>query len=281
MQLLSNPSVSYDATVKLKNRSIPCFTPRYMKDTYPNGGFHVVGEVTGSAFKEPLGTIQIGEEECHIAHPGRHSRLLWHKAGYLQVGDGEYIALLRSRGLLFIALILAAAILLLALLPKGSGPGIEPGPGPDPGPGIPSVIDPDQPLPPPDDSEASSSAVGGDEQPEPGQGGGSLTLVYTLDAAIGLSSGDIVLYFQNPENSTHDVTLELYVISSGGEYLIARSETVKVGQTLERLKLLSTAPTLGEGIYTGLYRLHCFDPATGAQATVVPEIAGVKITAVR
>ena len=113
------------------------------------------------------------------------------------------------------------------------------------------------------------------------KGGGSVSMIYSLDASIVLSSGDITIYFQNPNASTHNVTVDMYIVSGGQEYLIAQSGLLEAGYKLESLTMLADGPALTEGMYTGLFRKHCYDPVSGEKAIVIPEIAGLNITVTR
>ena len=59
---------------------------------------------------------------------------------------------------------------------------------------------------------------------------------------------------------------------------MAKSGLLEAGYGLNTLTLSDDAPTLSEGIYTGIYRLHCYDPKTGERSLVAPSIAGVEVT---
>ena len=71
---------------------------------------------------------------------------------------------------------------------------------------------------------------------------------------------------------------ELYLVSGDREILMARSGLIEPGFELHRLDLDSEAVSLSEGVYTGLYKLQCYDPETGERALVAPEITGVTVT---
>jgi hypothetical protein len=280
-----------DAELNFKSQKIKCFSPKYLKSTYPNGGCKVRGEVSGKTVKNPIGTVQVGSAVHSVAPCGKHSWLLWRTAGYLAVGQDEFIALKKSRILFLILFIglLTAGILLGAMLLKspagdvpggnpgitpGENPGIDPGGNPDDGP---TVIQPDHPLPPVDDNSQKDDEDDSQKADAP-EGGGSLSMIYTLDATLNLTNKTIGIYFKNPNASSHNVTVDFYIVSGGTEYLIAQSGLLEAGYMLTKMDLLENAPTLQEGLYTGLYRLHCFDPVSGEQAMVVPSITGVSIT---
>ena len=259
-------SNKHDAKIKLKGSTVECFSPRYLKNTYPQGGCKILGEVSGGSKKNAIGTLPIDRSAHDVSAVGQHNGLLWKTAGYLQVGEDEYIAVLKSRlPLLLLLLPLLLALLALLLMGGKNGPS---GPG---------SISPDRPLP---SVDANAEELEGDsgEKPDVEPGGGSLSLIYTLEAAVNLSSGDVQIYFQNPNKSTHNVALDMYIVSEGQEYLVAQSDLLEAGYGLTHLKLLENAPELSEGMYTGLYRLHCYDPVSGEEIMITPEITGVNVT---
>ena len=268
---------SYDAQIQMKGRKVKCFSAQHLKKLYPDDGFTLVGEIGDKKAKSPIGMVRIDHDLYDVVPPNSKNRLLWRTAGYLQVGKGEYVAVMKNRlqFLLLFLLMLAIVSLLLSTLLSGS---FTPGGGPDdPGGNDPIVIDPDHPLPPVDEN---ASKLEGDEseKADVGEGGGSLTLVFTLNAEVNLSTGEISITYENPNSSTHNIMLDLYIISDGQEYLIARSGLVQPGYSLKTLQLREDAPVISEGIYTGLFRIHSFDPLTGEQASVVPEVPEVEIT---
>ncbi len=273
------PSGEYGAKGKFEGQSIESFSPNYLKSAYPQGGCRVLGEIGGGKNKKSIGTVQVGQEQFSVAPCGSYRRLLWRPAGYLKVGKDEYLALMKSRlpflgSLLFL---LAAICIMLVLLLAGNDQ--RPNAGDDePNPGEDTVvIAPDHPLPP-EDKNAVPIEGDNSEKTKVEEGGGALSMIYKLDCTIDLSNGDIGIYFKNPNASSHEVTVDMYIVSGGEAYLVAQSGILKAGYALERLQLLPDAPTLGEGVYAGLFRFHCYDPVTGEQAMVVPEVAGLNIT---
>ena len=275
MQFHLNPSAEYDSDVKLKSHHLPCFSEKHLISTHPEG-WKILGEVSAKKAKNPKGTLKVGNEQFDVVPEGSHSRLLWRRSGYLQADDDSYVVILKSRAGFFLILLLLLAAILFFLLgrPQGdTGPVIGPAPDND----GPVVINPDHPLPPEDENAEPIE----DDDTEKGtaqDGGGSVSMIYSLESAIDLSSGEIAIYFKNPNASTHDVTVDMYIVSGGEEYLIAQSGILKAGYGLEKLTLLDGGPILSEGIYGGLFRLHCYDPLTGEQAMLVPEIVGLNIT---
>ena len=120
---------------------------------------------------------------------------------------------------------------------------------------------------------------GGDEtQKESPDGGGSVSMIYTLSAKITLSTGEINIHFKNPKVSNHSVAMQFYILSGGEEYLVAESGLIPAGNGLYTLKMLDTAPTLSEGTYEGMYRVMYYDPITGVRAHVQSEITDVVVS---
>ncbi|MBQ7294166.1 MAG: hypothetical protein IJW79_10565 [Clostridia bacterium] len=135
-----------------------------------------------------------------------------------------------------------------------------------------------------DPPETDKPDIGGGDETDPPEtdkptpeGGGSVSLTYTLTAKVDTGSRSISMYFGNPQQSSHDAMLELYVIEDGTRYFISRSEKIKVGGTIKDMPLDETAAGLPAGIYSGVYVVSFYHPTTGEKATVTPEITGVNI----
>jgi len=273
MQYSAISASHHDAQVKLKGETLECLSSKQLKRTYPRGGCKVVGEISGRKKKE-IGLLPHGKTEFSVCAPGAHSSLFWRQAGYLQVGPDEYVAVVKSRipFLLLLLGLLALIALLLCLLLGGDDSGKVNPNGPDdrpsqdvqagPGQDGPTVIAPDHPLPPVD-SGAEKLEGDDSDKAQVEKGGGSVSMIYSLDASIVLSSGDITIYFQNPNASTHNVTVDMYIVSGGQEYLIAQSGLLEAGYGLSHLTMLEGGPVLSEGLYTGLFRLQCYNPISG------------------
>ena len=109
-------SANYDAQLKLNSRELKCFSPKQMKKTLTHSGA-VAGEIAGKNSKNAIGMLKVDSDLFHVLPHKSKSRLLWRNAGYLKVGDGQYIAVLKSRipFLLLLLLLLLAMGALLAL----------------------------------------------------------------------------------------------------------------------------------------------------------------------
>ena len=255
----------YDQKVKIEKENILCYSKKQLDRLYPNGDYHIIGETKKKNKKEIISQLRVRKHMLDVCKPDQHSGLLYRRAGYVRVGGDDFVALLVPRWpfLLILLLLLGITGILLSLLLNGPAPS--------------TPVNPDHPLPPED---VLSKPMEDDttEKADVPEGGGSLSMIYTLDARLSLSTGQIAVYFKNPNASSHNVALELIVISGGEEYVIAQSGLVKAGYALETLEKLAGSASLSEGIYTGLYRLHCYDPVSGERALVSPEITDVKIT---
>ena len=106
----------------------------------------------------------------------------------------------------------------------------------------------------------------------------SVTMNYSLDAELSQTNGVINLYFQNPNSSNHDVSLELVVIDGNSEIVIAESELIKPGFQLLSISLDTNSAVLGKGVYNAKYRVSFFDSVTGEKSQISSEITDVTLT---
>ena len=134
-------------------------------------------------------------------------------------------------------------------------------------------------------AEPSVSEQSSDIVPIPGDmttpnpdGEKSVTMNYSLDAELSQTNSVINLYFQNPNSSNHDVSLELVVIDGNGEIVIAESELIKPGFQLLSIPLDTNSAVLGKGVYNAKYRVSFFDSVTGEKSQVSSEITDVTLT---
>jgi hypothetical protein len=143
------------------------------------------------------------------------------------------------------------------------------------------IINPYNPLPDTDPNvlalEDDGSAVTADTSGE--SEGGSVSLVYSLDASLDLGTGQIGIYFQNPSNSNHAAAIQLYITSEGTDTLIAKSGLIPAGTGLYQLDMIKDSAVLSEGLYEGKYRVIFYNPVTGERALVESEITDLVITA--
>lgn len=257
-------TTDHDQKVKVEKQDIFCYSQKQLDKLYPDGGYHILGETRRNRKKGLLAQLQAGDKCLDVSEYKEHSRILNRVAGFVRVGGDTYIALLKSRWL-FLLLLLGLLLLLslsVSLLLKPQEP-VEVTPD-HPAP----VIDPNSALIEDDDSQKADVA----------EGGGSLSMIYTLEAELTLSTGEIEIYFKNPNASTHNVSIELFVLNGEERVSIAKSGLVAAGSQLNKLTMTEGSATLREGIYEGLYVLSCYDPISRERALVQPEITGVELT---
>ncbi len=254
----------YDQRVKIGKDKIFCYSKKQLDEIYPEGNYRIVDETLRKNKKKIISQLQLRGTELDVCEPDSHSGLLYRRAGYVHVGGDYYIALLKPRWpfvliLLGLLLLLALAVSLL-MIPRE-----------------PVVVQPDHPAPVIDPN---SALIEGDDsqKAEVAEGGGSLSMIYTLEAELILSTGEIEIYFKNPNSSTHNVSIELFVLNGEERVSIAKSGLVAAGSQLNKLTMTEGSATLRQGIYEGLYVLSCYDPVSGERALVQPEITGVELT---
>lgn len=246
----------YDVEIRLGNdHSIFYgYSKKKIKKIYSKEGYIVAGEVKRNSDKKKIGELATGDV---VSQTGAHSSLFHRTEGYLCIGRDTYIAVLRTRILLPLLLFFGALLMVMTLFWSGKHIFIQPGET------IPAI-----------------GPIDGDTTTKPvvEEGGGSVTMVWSLDAEVNLSKRTVEVLFQNPYASTHDIKVELYILSKGEEILVARSGLVKAGYALNRMDLLESIE-LAKGTYTGIYRVIGYDPASGEKAAVLPQIPNVVITA--
>ena len=265
-------TTDHDQKVKLEKQELFCYSKKQLDKLYPEQDYNIVGETRANNKKEAIAQLKAGKKLLDVSEFKSHNRLLNECIGYVRVSRDDYVALLRSRVPFLILLLCGiAALIIAAALLIGSITAEPPGP---------IVIDPDHPMPS-QDVNAKPNEGDDSEKAEVEEGGGSLSMIYSLDAKLNLSSGEIEIYFMNPNASTHDVSIILYVVSGETEVPIAQSGRVAAGYSLTHLDMVEGAATLTEGVYTGYYLLSLFDPETGERALVQPEISGVELVVSR
>lgn len=204
-------------------------------------------------------TVTAGDGETSFDAVVRKSynHLLYKNDGYACLGANKYVVILKRRLLPVILLCLALLVVIGALVYTLRAP---------------EDTKPNAPAP----DEPSNVTVVEDErsQDEP-ERSEEISLIYTDNAKIELSTGKITMYFKNPSTCSHDVILELYVLSGEKSVKIATSDLIIAGQDLTTMKMETTATKLSEGNYTGMYRLLFFEPG---EKTTDPPAQESKIT---
>ena len=269
MEFILTTHSDYDQKLKIEGCEVFCYSKKFLKKRYSGKNFHVAGETKSHNRKESIGKLQIGEKSLAISKDGEYSRLIYYPTGYLHVGDDDYIVIMKSRIPFLIVLLglilgLAASVIILVNILSKVTP----------------VIEPYNPLPEPDPHV---EAIEGDNtsKSDAQSGGGSVSMIYTLKAELSLSSGEISMYFKNPNASNHDVVLELYVISGSDDIKIAKSGRIQAGYGLYQMSLLEDAAELSDGVYRGKYKVIYYNPDTGERALVESDITDLQITVIQ
>ena len=164
--------------------------------------------------------------------------------------------------ILLVTLIVLIIVIIILLLRSCSG-------NKDNGP---TVLEPDYPAMDVDSGAESIEDDPSEEAPEVSQGGGSVTISFTDVVTYTLSTGKLSLFYQNPGASTHNVVVQVLLISGETEYLMSQSGILKPGYQVTSLTVDENAPTLSAGGYEGKLRLRFYDPETGERAIVDTDI---------
>ena len=243
----------YDATIKINDRDIKCYSKKRIKNLYLDGNYKIVGETLEKNKKKEKDIIVIANKELIVSNYGENSKVKYKRKGYFEVGENEYIVYLKSR-LVFLL------ILFFILL----GIGISTYLGIKIFTSIPTV-EPDYPLPP-EDNEVTVIEEDNTKKSASQNGGGSVRIRLSNTAKIDLTTGDIQMAYQNPNQSNQDSVITLVLISENNEYIIAKSGLIKSGSQITKLKLLNDVVNLSEGVYKGKYIIEHYNRETGEKA---------------
>lgn len=109
----------------------------------------------------------------------------------------------------------------------------------------------------------------GDEKLEQQEGGGSVSLTYTMEVTVSLTDQTASVYFANPSKSNQDMVLQIVVQDT----VIAQSGTISPGKLVEKLDLLQgAADMLSPGGYNGEFKVLYYQPDTHEKTIVNTEI---------
>ena len=128
------------------------------------------------------------------------------------------------------------------------------------------VLEPDYPQMT-EDPNADTIPDDDSEKPVVSNGGGSVTISFMDNVTYSLSTGELSLYYQNPNASTHNVVVQVILENGEDEYLLAQSGILTPGQQAD-----AGAPQLSVGGYNGKLKLLFYDPETGERAIVDTDI---------
>ena len=251
----------------MEGTKIECYSKKMLDKLYPDGGYTLLGETKRKNKKEQTAVMAVWRSKFIVSELDSNNTKIYGRKGYVWVDQDTFVVVLQNRfAFLFWLLGILAGLGLAGLLLWGALRPNEP-----------QLIDPDHPLPTEDPySESIPDETG--EKVESEEGGGFVSMIYTLNAEVDLSEQTAKIYFRNPGESNHDIKLILYAISEGEEYPLAESGLIKAGSGLEKMDLLEGAVKLKAGMYAGKYKLYYYDAKTGEKALVEPEIADLVIT---
>lgn len=261
-----------DKTVKIDGEEFECYSKKELKRLYEDSkDYMIVGETKKHNKKRAIGKIVSGDKEFAVSEVGSNNRIFNYPAGFVKVGDDKYIQLLKFRAFiilffgLLIGIIIAGIILAKALLG-----GDEIDPDIDKGPVIINPMpDKDPNIVPDDDPNGGGQTDDGTgEKTDIEEGGGSVSMIYTLEADLSLASSEIAMYFKNPSNSSHDVVLELYIMNGEEPIYVSTSGRIPAGTGLYTMTFDPSKASLAIGSYNAQYRVLYYDAGSGERALV-------------
>lgn len=262
----------YDKVFKIENKQILCYSKSYYKDL-PEDEAEIVGEMYKYKPDEDAdNTIVVSGKSYPVFDPDSTNRVLYGVRGYVEVADNQYIALYWCRlpflfWLLGIALVALIALMMVLKLGDGS---VQDKPSFNPLPPVDSNIEVIS------DDELTSTAPNNID-------GGEVTLDYSASATLNLSTKNIDIDFTNPSSSSHEVVLELYVVSVQNgeeqEYKIAESGRIPAGSKLTAMTFSQDSKMFeSEGIYDARYHLKYYNPQTGEKSLVDSVLDKITLT---
>lgn len=258
----------FDDSYKVKKRKIPCYSKDKLDDLYPNEDYILVGETKKKNKKKQIGSFNFDGLELKVSEVGANSKIIYKKANFVSVGPDQYLVLLKNRWIIiiwFFGVLLGlglAAWLIWWLITSNS---------------VGNVVVPDNPLPSIDPNaatvvdDASTKVVSED-------GGGSVTMYYSLDASISLADGHVELFFVNPNASNHSVTLELCIVDGNDDYVISTSGLIPAGMGITSMTFDRNSVALSAGDYEGKIKIYAYDELTGEKAITQMEITDLTIS---
>ena len=271
----------YDKRLFLGGEHVFGYSKKRMRELYPEKSYTVVGKAKSGGLKKKkpsekqrkkeekrIGKLHVNGKELDVYPVGEKKELLQKREGFVCVGEDKYVAI-QSNLLPFLLAVIGLALMialvavtLVWLLGREKPP---------------VTVDPDHPLPEVDpDVEPIPDDT--DEKANSENGGGFVSLVYTKDASVSLSTGKATIYYQNPNKSNHSVLLEFYLISNEQEYFLGKTGLIPAGSAIYQLDVTDRDVSIRAGTYTGLYRTYYYDPITGERAAISSDITEIVVT---
>lgn len=129
------------------------------------------------------------------------------------------------------------------------------------------------------EQDVSAQSLGQDEEKmQADEGGGAVNITYSGTARIDLAAKTVSMHLENPSRSTHDMAIELVIVSGGKETVVAESGLVPAGYELSTMDL-SDSVQLAAGSYQGFYRISFFDPGNSEKAYMQSQVNLDSVTA--
>ncbi len=231
--------------------SIDCYSKKQMKNIFPKGNFHVVGEYAHGGKRgdekdaEDYAVLRYKDRQFALKEKGKHSGLLYSRSGYVACKGlpNSFVALLKNRlALLLLSLILAAAliaggvIVFSSLASAGTG-----GPG-----GL----------------ELDKNAVEWEGALPPSEGGNSgqedgIRIPGYKSMAIEANSREVSVNLVNPEGNQCYFVISIAL--NGTDEVIYESKLIPPGKGLYKITL--TRP-MAPGTYDAQIRYEAYDLAS-------------------
>ncbi len=253
----------YDTKYAVNETKIRCYSKSGLERQYPQKNYTIIGETFEDNRKEKIATVMLGGKILSVSEPGANFKPFFQHCGYIEVGNNAYLALLKSQkifallcsGLLtgIAALVATIAILWFTSVSKKL----------------------DFILPPEDDY--ATRIENDNSKKNKSNGGGAVSLGYSLEAQADLVSKQVSILLQNPNASNKDMAATLYIQSGETNVPIAKSGLVKAGKELKSMTLNLDGIALQSGTYKGYFILDFYDPDSGEKALMNSKIDHVKI----
>lgn len=243
---------NYGKTVKYSDGlSINCYSKRQMKNIFPKGNFHVVGEHVSSGKRdgkkdvEDHAVLRYMDRELALKEKGKRSGILYSRSGYVACKGlpNSFVALLKNRAaLLLLALILAAGLIAGGVLLYSSL--ASEGTGGDGG------------------LELDKDAVDWEGTLPPSEGGNSgeedgIRIPGYKSMAIEANSKEVSVNLVNPEGNQCYFIISIAL--NGTDEVIYESKLIPPGKGLYKINL--TKP-LAPGTYDAQLRYEAYDLST-------------------
>lgn len=264
----------FDMSFKYKKQTFRCYSEDKLKKVSYDKNYRIIG-LARKTSKDSDDVIILGDKSMPVFNT-EESSVMYKSIGYIPVNDGDqYIAVQESRTpflLIFSSTIVMTAGICISLLKPQipvTPPANDPAPTFNPLPPVDTNIEDYIDDTPSEDSTDKESL----------KGGGSVKISCKPNAFVELSTGEVAMEYQNPESSTHDAMIDLYVVSGDEEYLIASSGRIPAGKQLKTMQFTADKSLFSsEGKYNAEYKVYYYDSETGERALTEATIDDITLT---